>query len=112
MPTQEVPTMEEKVENHEERIKALEDYQQKQEKLNQEIKTQLLATENTVLKESGKQQEMTQKLLDHVLEEDKEDRKSSRDRKTYTQQQIWKVVAIVCGSGGALFLLIEKLLSI
>lgn len=112
MPTQEVPiTMEEKVENHEERIKALEDYQQIQEKLNQEIKTQLLATENTVLKESGKQQEMTQKLLDHVLEEDKEDRKTSRDRKTYTQQQIWKYVGLICGSGGALYLLLEKLLT-
>ncbi len=109
MPTQEVPkTMEEKVENHEERIKALEDYQQKQEKLNNEIKSQLFATENTVLKESGKQQDLVQKLLDHVLEEDREDRKSSRDRKTYTQQQIWKALGIICGSGGILFLLIKS----
>ncbi|MCT2342645.1 hypothetical protein M4D71_00735 [Niallia taxi] len=112
MPTQEVPTtMEEKVDNHEIRIKALEDYKQEQEKLNQEIKTQLLATENTVLKESGKQQEMTQKLLDHVLEEDKEDRKTSRDRKTYSQQQFWKVAGLICGSGSVLYLLLENLLT-
>ncbi len=109
MPTQEVPTLEERVDNHEGRIKALEDYQKEQEKLNQEIKTQLLATENTVLKESGKQQDLVQKLLDHVLEEDKEDRKTSRDSKTYTQQQIWKLAVALAGSGGLLYLLLEKI---
>ncbi|MEK4650854.1 hypothetical protein [Niallia sp. FSL W8-0954] len=107
----EVPTLEEIVDDHEGRIKALEDYQKEQEKLNQEIKTQLLATENTVLKESGKQQGLVQKLLDHVLEEDKEDRKSSRNNKTYTQQQIWKIAGVLAGSGGLFYLLLEKLLA-
>ncbi len=111
MPAQEVIPLEKKVENHEERIKALEDYQLAQEKMNQEIRNKLTETENTVLKESGKQQEMTQKLLDHVLEEDKEDRKTSRDRKTYSQQQFWKVAGLICGSGSVLYLLLENLLT-
>ena len=111
MPQQGVLTLEKQVENHEERILVLEKQREEQEKLNAEIRTQLFATENTVLKESGKQQEMTQKLLDHVLDNDTVSRQSANDRKVYTQQQIWKVAGILAGSGGILYLLAEKLLT-
>lgn len=88
--------MPERLDNHEERIKSLEEYRMQQEKINMEIKTQLTATEMTVLKESGKQQEMTQKLLDHVL-----------NGKDFTQQQFWKVAGAAVGTGGFLYLLFE-----
>ena len=104
-------TLEKQVENHEERLLVLEKQREEQEKLNAEIRTQLMATENTVLKESGKQQEMTQKLLDHVLTSDTVSRQSVNDRKVYTQQQIWKVAGILAGSGGILYLLAEQLLT-
>lgn len=106
---QEVLTLEKQVENHEERLQELEKYRVEQEKLNTEIRNQLTVTENTVLKESGKQQEMTQKLIDHVLENDTFSRQSANDRKNFTQQQIWKVTLALAGSGGLLYLLIEKL---
>lgn len=109
MPTQEGLTLEKKVENHEERLQILEKYRVEQEKLNTEIRNQLTVTENTVLKESSKQQEMTQKLIDHVLENDTFSRQSANDRKNFTQQQIWKVAGVLAGSGGLLYLLIEKL---
>lgn len=109
MPAQEGLTLEKKVENHEERLQELEKYRVEQEKLNTEIRNQLTVTENTVLKESGKQQEMTQKLIDHVLENDTFSRQSANDRKNFTQQQIWKVAGVLAGSGGLLYLLIEKL---
>lgn len=54
----------------------------------------------TVLKESGKQQEMTQKLLDHVL-----------NGRTFTQQQIWKLAGAVAGTGGLLYLIFEAFLN-
>ncbi|MCM3030394.1 MULTISPECIES: hypothetical protein [unclassified Niallia] len=101
--------MEKQVENHEERIKVLEERQKEQEKLNQDIRNKLTETENTVLKESGKQQEMTQKLLDHVLKNDTFSRKSADSRKRYTQQQIWKFLGILAGSGGVLYLLFENI---
>ncbi|MEM5598422.1 hypothetical protein AAHB53_22690 [Niallia circulans] len=109
MPAQEGLTLEKKVENHEERLQELEKYRVEQEKLNTEIRNQLTVTENTVLKESGKQQEMTQKLIDHVLENDTFSRQSANDRKNFTQQQIWKVAGVLAGSGGLIYLLIEKL---
>lgn len=88
--------MPERLDNHEERIKSLEEYRMQQEKINMEIKTQLTATEMTVLKESGKQQELTQKLLDHVL-----------NGKAFTQQQFWKVAGAGLGAGGFLYLILE-----
>jgi uncharacterized coiled-coil protein SlyX len=94
--TLEEMTMPERLDNHEERIKSLEEYRLQQEKMNMEIKNQLTATEMTVLKESGKQQEMTQKLLDYVLE-----------GKTFTQHQLWKMAGTIVGSGGLLYLLFE-----
>lgn len=109
MTAQEGLTLEKKVENHEERLQELEKYRIEQEKLNTEIRNQLTVTENTVLKESGKQQEMTQKLIDHVLENDTFSRQSANDRKNFTQQQIWKVAGVLAGSGGLLYLLLEKL---
>jgi uncharacterized coiled-coil protein SlyX len=85
-----------RLDDHESRIQSLEAYRIEQEKQNAEISRKLSETENTVLKESGKQQEMTQKLLDHVL-----------NTKTFAQQQGWKMAGILAGSGGLLYLLFE-----
>jgi uncharacterized coiled-coil protein SlyX len=84
--------------DHEKRITELEAHRVQQEKINMEIRNQLVLTENTVIKESGKQQEMTQKLLDHVL-----------SSKTFKQQQFWKVVGLLAGSGGVLYLILQSL---
>lgn len=97
------------VQNHETRISELENHRAEQEKINSEIRNQLTTTENTVLKESGKQQELTQRLLDHVLLNDVNSRKSYRQRKSYSQQQFWKVVGILAGSSGLLYLLVESI---
>ncbi|OLS35795.1 hypothetical protein BTR22_14265 [Alkalihalophilus pseudofirmus] len=97
------------VDDHEGRIQTLEAQRIEQEKINNEIRNQLTMTENTVLKESGKQQELSQRLLDHVLQNDLSSRVSDRKRKAYTQQQIWKMVGLLLGSGGLIFLLIEKI---
>ncbi|OLS34174.1 hypothetical protein BTR22_18975 [Alkalihalophilus pseudofirmus] len=99
------------IEDHEGRIQTLEAQRIEQEKINNEIRNQLTTTENTVLKESGKQQELSQRLLDHVLKNDLSSRVSDRKRKAYTQQQIWKTVGLLIGSGGLIFLLVEKLIS-
>lgn len=88
--------MPQRLDDHESRIQSLEAYRLEQEKLNAEISRKLSETENTVLKESGKQQEMTQKLLDHVLK-----------TKTYAQQQFWKVAGTAVGTGGVLYLVFE-----
>ena len=109
MPEMEELTLEAKVENHEERLKSLEEYREKQEKLNGDIRNKLTETENTVLKESGKQQELTKKLIDHVLENDTFSRQSANARKVYTQEQIWKAVGLLVGSGGVIYLFIEAL---
>ncbi|WP_342025717.1 hypothetical protein AADC60_24460 [Cytobacillus pseudoceanisediminis] len=85
-----------RLDDHESRIKSLEEYRVQQEKLNMEIKNKLTDTEMTVLKESGKQQEMTQKLLDHVLKS-----------KSFAQEQYWKIAGLLAGSGGLLYLLFE-----
>jgi uncharacterized coiled-coil protein SlyX len=85
-----------RLDDHESRIQSLEAYRIEQEKQNAEISRKLSETENTVLKESGKQQEMTQKLLDHVLKS-----------KTFAQEQKWKMAGILAGSGGLLYLLFE-----
>lgn len=87
-----------RLDNHEERIKSLEDYRIQQERLNGEISKKLSETEVTVLKESGKQQEMTKQLLDHVLKS-----------KSFAQQEFWKLAGIVLGSGGILYFLVETL---
>lgn len=86
----------ETLESHEGRIRSLEEFQMRQEQVNSDIRNKLTDTENTVLKEGGKQQEMIQKLLDHVL-----------GSKTFSQQQFWKVAAIAAGSGGVIYTLIE-----
>lgn len=88
--------MPQRLDDHESRIKSLEEYRVQQEKLNMEIKNKLTDTEMTVLKESGKQQEMTQKLLDHVLKS-----------KSFAQEQYWKIAGLLAGSGGLLYLLFE-----
>lgn len=90
--------MPERIDNHEERIKSLEEYRLQQEKMNMEIKNKLTDTEMTVLKESGKQQEMTQKLLDHVL-----------NSKSFAQREFWKLAGVAIGSGGVLYILVEAL---
>jgi len=106
-----VKTLESKVDDHEERIKELEASKLEQEKLNIEIRNKLTETENTVLKESGKQLDLSQKLLDHVLKNDSSSRKAADTRKNYKQKQTWKVIGILTGSGGILYLLIENLIS-
>lgn len=95
MPLEEMD-LPQRLDNHEERIQSLEAYRIQQEKINSEISRKLSETENTVLKESGKQQEMTQKLLDHVLKS-----------KSFAQEQFWKMAGILAGSGGLLYLLFE-----
>ncbi|AAU85103.1 hypothetical protein BCBBV1cgp56 [Bacillus phage BCASJ1c] len=100
--------MRNRVDDHENRIQSLESYRVEQEKINSEIRQQMTSTENTVLKESSKQQELSQRLLDHVLENDIYSRKSVRERKEYTQKQVWKIAGILAGSGGLLYLLIES----
>ncbi|QVY60919.1 hypothetical protein [Cytobacillus gottheilii] len=86
----------ERLDNHEDRIKSLEEYRLQQEKVNLEIKSQLTATEMTVIKESNKQQEMTKQLLDHVL-----------NSKRFTQEQFWKFTGAAAGTGGLLYLIFE-----
>ncbi|MEK4922402.1 hypothetical protein MKX78_10820 [Cytobacillus sp. FSL R5-0569] len=87
-----------RVDDHENRIQSLEQYRLEQEKLNSEIRNKLTETEMTVLKESGKQQEMTQKLLDHVL-----------NGKKFSQEQFWKLGFILLGSGGLIYIIVEAL---
>lgn len=103
--------MQQKYEDHEVRLQSLEAYRLEQERMNGEIRNQLTTTENTVLKESNKQQELTQKLLNHVLENDISSRKHSRETKAYTQQQIWKLVGAAVGSGGLLVYILQQLIS-
>lgn len=100
----------EQVENHEGRIQLLEKHQLEQEKINSEIRNQLTTTEMTVLKESGKQQDLSKQLLDHFLSNDKMSRKSYHERKAYSQQQIWKLLLALAGSGGLIYLLVENIL--
>lgn len=99
----------ERIDNHEGRIQLLEQHQAEQEKMNGEIRNQLTATENTVLKESGKQQDLVQRLLNHVLDNDVYTRKGIRDRKKYTQQQLWKFLIALGGSGGLIYLLVDNI---
>lgn len=86
-------------------------YRKEQEKFNSDVKYQLSNIETTVLKESGKQQEMSQQLLNHVLKKDSDDSKFERQQKKFTQKQLWSVISIVVsaifGAGGLLFLLFE-----
>ncbi|MGD6899351.1 hypothetical protein [Bacillus infantis] len=89
-----------RLDDHESRIQSLEAYRIEQEKQNAEISRKLSETENTVLKESGKQQEMTQKLLDHVLK-----------TKSYAQQQFWKVAGAAVGAGGVIYLVIQAVVN-
>ncbi|WYP24734.1 hypothetical protein NSQ54_10325 [Alkalihalobacillus sp. FSL W8-0930] len=103
--------VQETLDNHELRLQSLEDYRIQQERLNGEIRNKLTDTENTVLKESGKQQDLSQKLIDHVLQNDVVSRKAQRERNAFTQQQVWKIVGIAVGSGGAVAALIELLSS-
>lgn len=99
----------EKLENHEGRLQNLEKHQLEQEKINQDIRNQLTTTELTVVKESGKQQELTQRLLDHVLQNDISTRKGIRDRKMFSLQQMWKLAGVLAGGGSVIYLLIDRL---
>jgi CRISPR/Cas system CMR-associated protein Cmr3 (group 5 of RAMP superfamily) len=116
--TEEAIPLHEKVEKLDERVMSLEMYRKEQElyrkeqeKFNSDVKLQLSNIETTVLKESGKQQEMSQQLLNHVLKKDTEESKFERQQKRYTQKQLWSVTSIVVsaifGAGGLLFLLFE-----
>ncbi|MDQ0208936.1 hypothetical protein [Alkalicoccobacillus murimartini] len=60
-------------------------------------------TESTVLKESSKQKEMTQKLLDYVLE----DKTALREGKQYNRQQMWILLGKIGGAGGIAYVLFE-----
>lgn len=106
---QEETDMRELLDNHEVRLQSLEASRIEQERMNGEIRNQLTSTENTVLKESSKQQGLSQQLIDHVLQNDIVSRKAQRDRNAFTQQQIWKIAGIAAGSGGVVYALIELL---
>ncbi|WP_201030536.1 hypothetical protein [Alkalihalobacillus trypoxylicola] len=103
--------MHQRLEDHEGRLIALESQRREQEKMNSEIRQKLTDTENTVLKESGRQIDLSQQLLNHVLGNDVNDRKFARERQKFTQQQIWKIVGVVAGSGGLIYLLLENFLT-
>lgn len=105
--SEEALNVQDTLENHEIRLQSLEAYRVEQERMNSEIRNQLTATENTVLKESGKQQEVSQKLLDHVLQNDIVSRKASRDHRSFAQKQFWKLTGTALGSGGLVYLFIE-----
>uniref|UniRef100_UPI0021E8FEB8 hypothetical protein n=1 Tax=Shouchella tritolerans TaxID=2979466 RepID=UPI0021E8FEB8 len=107
--SQEAVNVHETLENHEVRLQSLEAYRVEQERMNNEIRNQLTATENTVLRESSKQLEQFQKLLDHVLQNDIVSRKAQREQKAFAQQQFWKVAGIAAGSGGVVYVLFEML---
>ncbi|MET3507022.1 hypothetical protein [Halalkalibacter oceani] len=99
--------MREVVQDHENRIQSLEIYRQEQELANSELKLQLAETEKTVLKESGKQQELSQQLLNHVLKNDV----YAREHRRYTHQQIWKLLGLLVGSGGLIYLLVDSFIN-
>ncbi|ALY08083.1 hypothetical protein BhaS171_00027 [Bacillus phage vB_BhaS-171] len=103
--------MEQKIDDHEIRLQSLEASRLEQEKMNSQIRNQLTTTEMTVLKESGKQQELSQRLLDHVLQNDISSRVYTRDRKEYSQQQMWKLVGAAITSGGLLFYIIQQIIN-
>jgi len=93
--------------DHGYRLQSLEQSRIEQEKLNGVIQNQLTTTENTVLKESAKQQEMTKQLLDHVLKSDVYTRKAQREHKRYAQREFWKLIGAIFGSGGFVFILMQ-----
>lgn len=52
--------------------------------------------ENTILKTSGEQKELTQRLLDHVL-----------GVKKFNNAKVWQLLLTLFGSGGALYIIID-----
>lgn len=103
--------MREVVQDHEIRIQSLEEHRQRQELAHSELKLQLAETEKTVLRESGKQQELSQKLLNHVLDNDVYARQYAREYRRYTQQQLWKLLGLLAGSGGLIYLLVDSFIN-
>ncbi|WP_025907733.1 hypothetical protein [Priestia flexa] len=90
----------EKVEDHERRIVEL-------EKNHYEMKNGMLRIENTVLQEGKEQKQLLNTLLDHFFTE----RKEIRANKVKLSELRWTTIVGLLGSGGALLILLEWLIT-
>lgn len=96
MEEKEMVLVEYKVQDLDERVTKLEhNYSAVQRELSA-VQYSQVQIENTILKTSGEQKELTQKLLDFVL-----------GSKKFNNAKLWQLVLGVFGSGGALYIIID-----